>query len=81
MPRIRRDRVPSALINHLVTRCREREIPMDQVILLARWMEAGPEVPTGLWFKRFPGMIACGEGELVKTFLRLGQIPTGEEVI
>lgn len=32
-------------------------------------------------FKRFPGMIACGEGELVKTFLRIGQVAAGEEVI
>ena len=80
MPRIRRDRVPSAVIDHLVTRCREREISMGQLGLLARWMNAEPEVPIGPWFKRFPGMIACGEGELVKTFLRLGQIPTGEEV-
>jgi hypothetical protein len=26
------------------------------------------------------GMIACGDGELIKTFLRLGQAPLGEEV-
>ncbi len=30
---------------------------------------------------RFPEMIVCGEGELVKTFLRLGQIAVGEEVV
>ena len=37
-------------------------------------------VPDGKWFKRFPGMILCGEGELVKTFLLPGQTPIGEEI-
>lgn len=44
------------------------------------WLDTQPEVPAGKWFKRFPGMIVCGEGELVKTFLVGGQIPLGEEV-
>jgi hypothetical protein len=25
-----------------------------------------PEVPHGKWFKRFPEMTVCGEGELIK---------------
>jgi hypothetical protein len=37
-------------------------------------------VPEGDWFKRFPEMMVCGQGELIKTFLRLGQIPVGDEV-
>ena len=65
---------------HLVDRVREREIGADQLTLLAQWLNGEPEVPAGPWFKRFPGMIACGEGELVKTFLRLGQVLTGQEV-
>ena len=48
--------------------------------LLARWLGTDPEVPEGQWFKRFPEMIVCGEGSLVKTFLRAGQLPAGEEV-
>ena len=80
MPRVRRDRLPRALMMHLVARVREREIGADQLTLLARWLDGEPEVPAGPWFKRFPGMIACGEGELVKTFLRLGQVPAGEEI-
>ena len=32
----------------------------------AAWLDTNPEVPEGEWFKRFPGMIACGEGELGK---------------
>ena len=54
---------------------------MGQLHLLAAWLEAQPEVPVGKRFKRFPGMIACGEGELVKTFLRIGQAPSGEEIL
>jgi hypothetical protein len=65
---------------HLVDRVREREIGADQLALLAHWLDGEPEVPAGPWFKRFPGMIVCGEGELVKTFLRLGQVPAGQEV-
>jgi hypothetical protein len=65
---------------HLVDRVREREIGADQLTLLAQWLNGEPEVPAGPWFKRFPGMIACGEGELVKTFLWLGQVPAGQEV-
>ena len=29
--------------------------------------------------QKFPGMIVCGEGELVKTFLMSNQTPIGEE--
>jgi hypothetical protein len=47
---------------------------------MIEWLDSGPEVPHGKWFKRFPGMIVCGEGELVKTFLAAGQIAAGEEV-
>jgi hypothetical protein len=43
-------------------------------------MRADPEVPIGKWFKKFPGMTVCGEGELVKTFLQPGQAATGEEL-
>jgi hypothetical protein len=28
----------------------------------------------------FSGLIVCGEGELVRTFLKPGQIATGEEL-
>ena len=80
MPKVRRENVPRAVLDHLRTRMREREISAEQLGLLAQWLNTEPEVPAGLWFKRFPGMIACGEGELVKTFLRLGQVPAGEEV-
>ena len=81
MPRIRRKRIPGALMAHLLKRIRERQISTSQLGLLARWLDSDPEVPEGRWFKRFPEMTVCGEGELVKTFLSAGQSPTGAEVI
>jgi hypothetical protein len=47
---------------------------------MIQWLDMQPEVPTGKWFKRFPGMIVCSEAELVKTFLVSGQVPVGEEI-
>jgi hypothetical protein len=79
MPRIRREGIPAALLRHLFDRVREREISEEQIGLLSDWLETNPEVSHGKWFKRFPEMIVCGEGELIKTFLRPGQIAEGEE--
>ena len=80
MPKIRRQNVPPTLLNHLLDRVFEREISADQLGQFADWLATEPEVTEGRWFKRFPDMIVCGEGELVKTILRIGQVPTGEEV-
>lgn len=80
MPKIRRKNVPAALFQHLLDRVQSRRIPANQLELLARWLDAETEVPDGPWFKRFPGMTACGEGELIKTFLLPGQHPTGKRI-
>ena len=80
MPRIRRRHLPPALLDHLLERVRSRDVSPDQLGELAQWLDSEPEVPAGKWFKRFSGMIACGEGELVKTFLRAGQAASGEEL-
>ncbi|HAK05803.1 MAG TPA: hypothetical protein DCO65_00795, partial [Spartobacteria bacterium] len=66
---------------HLLERIKSRQISSDQLGLLADWLDTQPEVPSGKWFKRFSGMIVCGEGELVKTFLTATQAPTGKEII
>jgi hypothetical protein len=29
-------------------------------------MDTQPEVPEGKWFKRFPELVVCGEGELIQ---------------
>ena len=81
MPRIRREGIPAGLLRHIFDRVREREISPDQIGLLSDWVEMNPEVPHGKWFKRFPEMTVCGDGELSKTFLRPSQIAEGEEVV
>jgi len=80
MPKIRRQNLPPALLNHLLDRIKSREISSDQLGTLADWLDTQPEVPSGKWFKRFPAMVVCGEGELVKTFLTANQVPTGKEI-
>jgi hypothetical protein len=80
MPKIRRHNLPPTLLSHLLDRIRSREISAEQLGLLADWLDTEPGVPEGKWFKRFSGMIVCGEGDLVKTFLTANQIPTGKEL-
>ena len=80
MPKVRRAKLPSALLVHLLTRMRQRQISHEQIISLARWLDTEPEVPEGKWFRRFAGFTVCGEGELIKTFLLPGQAPDGDEV-
>ena len=80
MPKVRRHKIPPALLEHLYDRIQDRRISYDQLGLLGTWLESEPEVPIGRWFKRFPEMIVCGEGELVRTFLVPGQLPDGQEV-
>ena len=80
MPHVQRSNLPQPLFEHLLERIKSRNISADQLGLLAEWLDTRPEVPEGKWFRRFPGMMVCGEGELIKTFLQPGQIATGEEI-
>ena len=80
MPRVRRDNLPRPLFRHLVDRASEREISTAQLELLFDWLETEPEVPEAKWFKRFPELTVCGEGELIKTLLRCDQAALGEEL-
>jgi hypothetical protein len=73
MPKIRRRGVPGPLLEHLWLRIDEREISVAQLELFAVWLDTEPDVPKGKWFKRFPEMMVCGEGEFVTTFLRIGR--------
>ena len=81
MPEVRRHALPHAVFRHLLDRVEERAIPAEQLGLLADWLDTKPIVPPGQWFKRFPEMTICGEGELVKTVLSKDQSPFGEEVV
>jgi hypothetical protein len=80
VPKVRRQDLPPALFRHLLDRIQSRQIPATQLELLARWLDAEPDVPEGEWYKRFSGMIVCGEGELIKTFLLPGHAPKGKRV-
>ena len=80
MPRILRRNLPGQLYAHLLERVQQRHISGKQLTLMVDWLDTQPEVPGGKWFKRFPGMVVCGEGELVKTFLLPGHIPNGQEI-
>jgi hypothetical protein len=80
VPRVRRQHLPRDLWRHLLERVKDRSIAVDQLGLLADWLATEPEVPDGRWFKKFPAMIVCGEGEFIKTFLQAGQAATGKEL-
>ena len=80
MPKINRRNVPPGILRHLLDRVHDRRIASDQLEQLARWLDREPEVPQGPWYKRFSGMIVCGEGEWVKTFLLPGQLPRGKRI-
>jgi hypothetical protein len=80
MPKVRRAKLPEALLTHLLTRMRQRNISHEQIVSLASWLDTEPDVPEGKWFKKFPGFVVCGEGELIKTFLLAGQSPDGREI-
>ena len=81
MPRIRRTNIPPALLAHLEDRRHKWGISYDEIALMADWLEAKPEVPSGKWFKDFSSFIVCGEGELIKTFLPKGRLPEGEALL
>jgi len=64
----------------LLERIHDRKIPPEELERLASWVDEEPEVPDGKWYKRFPGLVVCGEGELIKTFLLPGQHPDGKAI-
>ncbi len=80
MPQIRRANLPPALFRHLLERIQDRKISHEDLERLAAWLDSEPIVPHGKWYRRFPGMTVCGEGELVRTFLEPAQIPNGKSL-
>ena len=80
MPQIQRSHLPRPLFDHLLDRIQKRQISAGQLGLLAEWLDTKPEVPAEKWFRKFPGMTVCGEGELIRTFLLPGQVVTGKEL-
>ncbi len=80
MPKIQRSEVPEELLRHLFRRRAERGITTEDLVQFAAWLDRNPTVPDGKWYKRFQGFTLCGEGTLVKTFLKPTQIAVGTEV-
>jgi hypothetical protein len=81
LPKIQRTNIPPGVLQHLLDRIQDRSIGSEQLKLLARWLNGEPEVPAGQWYKRFPGMFVCSDGELIRTFLLPSQHPKGKRVI
>jgi hypothetical protein len=80
MPKVRRQNLPPALLQHLLDRIQSRKIPASQLELLAKWLDTEPDVPEAEWYRRFSAMTVCGKGDLVKTFLLPGQAAKGQRV-
>jgi hypothetical protein len=80
MAQVRRKDLPPALFRHLLDRIQQRQVDARQLELLVAWLDSEPEVPDGAWYRRFSGMTVCGEGDLVRTFLRPAQSPKGTPV-
>lgn len=80
MPRIRRRGILKSFMTHFSLRAKERGISSEQMIAFAHWLDTEPIAPEGKRFKRFGSFTVCREGELVKTFLMEGQLPTGTEM-
>jgi len=80
MPRLRRP-PPSQIMTHLVQRYRDGRISAADFDELKEWLESDPEVPQGMWFKRFQRFSLVGEGDLPKSFLEPNMVHKGREVI
>ena len=79
MPRIRKP-PPPAILDHLLQRFREGRIAVEDFTDLKHWLESEPEVPPGIWFKRFRKFTLVREGESPKTFLTPGMAAKGREI-
>jgi len=79
MPKIRKP-PPRGILDHLLKRFLEGRIPIKAFKELKHWLESEPDVPDGMWFKRFSDFTLAGEGEFPKTFLTPEMAPKGREV-
>jgi len=80
MPKVQRANLPRQVLEHLYEQALARNLSVEDLIALRRWLDTSPEVPSGPWFKRFSTFTLCGEGPVPKTFLLAGMLPWGKEV-
>jgi len=69
------------VFRHLLDRIQNRKIPLSRLELLALWHDTEPDVPEGESYKRFSGMVLCGEDDLIKAFLLPGQLAEASVLI
>ena len=70
--------LPPAVRQHLIERMRDRQITIADLNTLRVWIESGPVVPDGEWYKDFGSFKICGQGPFAKTFLIRGQAAKGD---
>jgi hypothetical protein len=81
MPQIETwSRLPPAVRDHLIERMHDRNIGLEDLNQLRLWIESRPFVPEGKWYKDFGSFKLCGGGKYPKTFLRAGQLATGQKL-
>jgi len=81
MPQIETwDNLPKAVRQHLLDRMRDRSISVADLNQLRLWIESGPNVPEGDWYKDFGSFKICGRGSYPKTFLLRGQLAKGDRL-
>jgi len=57
---------------------RDRNISIEDLSQLRRWIESKPIAPDGDWYKDFGSFKLCGNGPFPKTFLLRDQLANGK---
>jgi len=71
---------PEGVKRHLKERLLDRRITLDDLNKLQVWVDSGPDLPAGPWFRDFGSFKIVGEGPNPLSFLDSSQIPFGEEI-
>jgi hypothetical protein len=72
--------LPLPTREHLLERMRDRKLSIEDLNQRRLWIESGPEVPAGEWYKDFGSFKLCGKGPFPKTFLLPGQPASGAKL-
>ena len=80
MPKIQWQRLPPAVLSHLVERVRESARGTDDLKRLDDWKRTEPEAPDGQWYKDFGSFKVCGKGALPLTVLTRDQKAFGTKL-
>ncbi len=80
MPKINWNALPHGVKKHLIDRVESRHISAQELIALQIWIDSGPELPDGDWYKDFGSFKLAGHGNKPATFLEKGMAAKGTEV-